>query len=455
MDFSLALKSDGTVFDIGHNTNVVGVSNVASIVASGTSYADPLAIRRDGTVFDIRQANPNVAGLSNIAGLAFSSVYLGLQSSGTVVNFNNGNVAPLTCCATAIAVGGYGALALREDGTTAEFGLGWSTNTPLWAKTREVVAIAGGGLTAGSLALKPDGTLLFWNSDSAAPAGLSNLTATAVGYHHSLALKANGTVVAWGWNDDGQTSVPAGLSNVVAIAAGEYHSLALKSDGSIRGWGYNAYGQATDGGVYLGTAAISAGALHSLALMSNGKVRAWGDGHLGQCNVPPGLSNVMAIAAGGAHNLVLKSNGTIVAWGYNNHGQTNIPPGLSNVVAIAAGGDHSMALKSDGTVVAWGDNSAGESTVPAGLGPVIAISAGPSDSMALVLPSPPTLQAQLSGKSLLLSWPTNSTGFHLQLSAGMSPFNWMDSTNSPVISGGQFWATNAISGGARFFRLRK
>src|SRR5687767_3244865 len=52
------------------------------------------------------------------------------------------------------------------------------------------------------------------------------------GSYHSLALKQDGTVVAWG-----QTSVPAGLSNVVAVAAAADNSLALKSDGTVVGWG--------------------------------------------------------------------------------------------------------------------------------------------------------------------------------------------------------------------------
>jgi len=50
----------------------------------------------------------------------------------------------------------------------------------------------------------------------------------SVGAEHSLALRADGKVVAWGYNGNGQTTVPAGLEYVVQIAAGTDHSLALK-----------------------------------------------------------------------------------------------------------------------------------------------------------------------------------------------------------------------------------
>lgn len=53
-----------------------------------------------------------------------------------------------------------------------------------------------------------------------------------------MALKKDGTVSVWG--DSLQSSnIPAGLSNVVAVAGGRTQSLALKNDGSVVAWGYD------------------------------------------------------------------------------------------------------------------------------------------------------------------------------------------------------------------------
>jgi hypothetical protein len=144
------------------------------------------------------------------------------------------------------------------------------------------------------------------------PAGLAGVTAIAASTVHSLALKSDGTVVAWGCfgADSGQCTVPAGLADVTAIAAGRTQSLALKSDGTVV---------------------------------------AWGCGFLdfGQCNVPGGLAGVTAIAASYGHSLALKGDGTVVAWGCgpaHDFGQCKVPSGLSGVSAIAAGDFHSLAV---------------------------------------------------------------------------------------------------------------
>ena len=65
----------------------------------------------------------------------------------------------------------------------------------------------------------------------------SGFVAVTAGEYHCLGLKADGSIVAWGRNDNGQCNVPAPNSGFVAVAAGYVHSLGLKSDGSIVAWG--------------------------------------------------------------------------------------------------------------------------------------------------------------------------------------------------------------------------
>ena len=97
------------------------------------------------------------------------------------------------------------------------------------------------------LALKADGTVVAWGVDWASatpPADLNGVVAVAAGQVQSLAVKTDGTVVAWGaWYD--QWTVPAGLSGVVAVAAGALHHLALKGDGTVVAWAWG--GEVTSG----------------------------------------------------------------------------------------------------------------------------------------------------------------------------------------------------------------
>lgn len=214
------------------------------------------------------------------------------------------------------------------------------------------------------------------------PNGLNNVKAIAAGSRHSLALKSDGTVVAWGQtNNGGGHLVPAGLSGVKAIAAGGNWNLALRTDGTVIGWG--AYNSDLHVAGLSNVTAIAAGGYHWLALKSDGTLATWsaGAGSYTPTNLPSGLSNVVALAAGSEFSLVLRADGTVIAWGWNDFGQTNVPPGLSNVVNIAAGHFHSLALKADGTVVSWG--SVANPAVPAGLSNVVAIAAGGRHSLAL------------------------------------------------------------------------
>ncbi len=297
-----------------------------------------------------------------------------------IANFNLGvwrqwdNAAPrVTATATAL-------LTAPEDATTP-------------AGLTNVVAIVGGYYF--NLALKAGGTVVAWGDydfdgdeinfgQTNVPAGLTNVVAIAASAFDSFALKADGTVVAWGRDDSGLTNIPAGLTNVVAISAKDDQCLALKANGTVVAWGDDGFGETTIPAGLTNVVAISAGTLHSLALKADGTVVGWGDNSHGERTIPAGLNNVVAIVASYNFSLALKADGTVVGWGDNSLGQITIPAGLSDAVAIASNdGSFSLALEADGTVVGWGNNSSGGTTIPDDLTNVVAISAGVDESLFL------------------------------------------------------------------------
>lgn len=181
---------------------------------------------------------------------------------------------------------------------------------------------------------------------------------TAAGYYHSVALKSNGTLWAWGGNQWGQlgdgtttnkySPVQIGTdNNWVSVAAGIYHTVALKSDGTLWAWGNNQYGQLGDGTTtnkyspeQIGTdnnwASVTAGDYHTVALRSGGTcgdtLWAWGyngEGELGdgtttQRNSPVQIgtdNNWMSVTAGPYHAVAIKSDNTLWTWGFNLQGQ--------------------------------------------------------------------------------------------------------------------------------------
>jgi alpha-tubulin suppressor-like RCC1 family protein len=178
-------------------------------------------------------------------------------------------------------------------------------------------------------------------------------------------------------------AVPRGLSEVLAIAAGDLHSLALRRDGIVTAWGDNGNGQCTVPTLLRNVSAIAAGSEHNLALTKTGELFAWGNDAAGQCNVPVWLLNsgVVAIAAGFGHSVALTADGKVTAWG--NRDACQVPDDLPSIRAIAAGRGHTLALTEDGTVRAWGANAQQQCDVPADLSGVVAISAGDTHSLAL------------------------------------------------------------------------
>lgn len=282
----LALRSDGSVLVInegfyGKSEMSVGLTNVASIALEGNSA---WAIRKDGTVAqwgnDQDEANV-VAGLSNVAAIAWagSRNYLALKHDGTVwgFRFDNGHewfedspgeppVRPVrvngkSLTNVAAMTSGEMPLILKQDGTLFRLGFhtpGKPPPEPVVTKIDELtVAIDLGG----EIRKTP---YQYTTADPVIVGGqvLSNVVAITPWGQHDLALKRDGTLVAFGAGGQAGSQVPQGLSNIVALAPG-------------------------------------------LALLRDGTVTAWGDNHYGQTSIPAGLSNVVAIAAGGMFNLAI------------------------------------------------------------------------------------------------------------------------------------------------------
>lgn len=254
--------------------------------------------------------------------------------------------------------------------------------------------------------------------------GISDATQVAGGYFHGVALRANGTVVAWGHNGNGQlgdgtdTDSPTpvqmqGITNAIAVAASYEGSMALLANGTVVAWGANQFGELGQGGTagpeacgdpcsptpvpvpgLSGVVAIDGGYQYNLALLADGRVMAWGNDDFGQLGdgigvregcecvahpVPvPGIAGAMSISADWYVGSALLQDGTIRNWGYNFDGElgngtrTTVsasgcfclgpvsPIGLTGARETVSGGYHGLALLSSGSASGWGYNEFGE-----------------------------------------------------------------------------------------------
>ncbi|SEL53092.1 Regulator of chromosome condensation (RCC1) repeat-containing protein [Ruminococcus sp. YRD2003] len=200
----------------------------------------------------------------------------------------------------------------------------------------------------------------------------------ADGEKHVVALQSDGTVVAFGNNDDGQCDV-SDWKDIIAVSAGQKHTVGLMSDGTVVAVGCNDDGECNVSD-WKNVIAVSAGQKHTVGLMSDGTVVAVGCNDNGECNVSD-WNNIIAVSAGQNHTIGLKSDGTAVAIGKNDDKQCNVSD-WTNIIAISAGNNHSVGLESKGTVVAAGKNDDYQCNTSDWKG-IISISAGGNTTIGL------------------------------------------------------------------------
>lgn len=348
--------------------------------------------------------------------------------------------------------------------------VGWGTSTvglpPILSGGE---AISAGGFLGGlgpfdryAMAIRPDGTVVAWGDNLAGeadvPPGLREMVAVAAGEKHGVALRMDGTVASWGarWLPPGVTNPPPDLSHVVGIAAGGDSSLALRSDGTVVQWPTNEV-PAGLGNVV----AVAEGNDHSLALKADGTVVAWGNNSYGQTDVPEALSDVVGIAAGRRYSLALRADGSVMGWGDNSQGQIEVPPDLTDVVAIDAGWDTSLALRSDGTVAAWGSNRYGQTELPAELSNVVAISMGAAQGWALVGDGPPSPTASVSspnwsdGEFSVTVQGQSGRVYRLEYRDSLSSGDWKPLPLAAGRAGTLMLKDDSAKGSQRFYRVRR
>jgi alpha-tubulin suppressor-like RCC1 family protein len=194
---------------------------------------------------------------------------------------------------TALAAGDDHCLALRADGTVVAWGANSSGQINVPSDLTNAVSVAAG--STHSLALRRDGTVILWGKIMGSgitnvPPEATNVVALALGpgAQHALVLRADGTVFDWGkhvqsvptWPPSDPvnplTNIPPTVRNIVSVAAGAAHSLALRSDGQVVAWGYNTYGQTNVPADATNIVAIAAGWYGNAALRADGTMLVWG-----------------------------------------------------------------------------------------------------------------------------------------------------------------------------------
>lgn len=237
----------------------------------------------------------------------------------------------------------------------------------------------------------------------------------ACGKQNTLAIKTDGTLFGWGFNQYAQLgdnttnarSTPTGVfggGNWKEVACGELHTAAIKTDGTLWSWGNNNYGALgqnsagftnfptpvpiTGGGTNWNK--VSCGYSFTAAIKTDGSLWSWGRNNFGQLGISNRLDKTTPVReatsgttwkildCGRWNTSAIKTDGTAWCWGNNQYAQlganlaNSIPSrsspvlvfgGATNWKQIAIGRRHALAIKTDGTMWAWGSHSYGQTGI--------------------------------------------------------------------------------------------
>jgi alpha-tubulin suppressor-like RCC1 family protein len=275
---------------------------------------------------------------------------------------------------------------------------------------------------ANTFAIKNNGTLWGCGSNELGSLGINSTTqylstfqqiTTATNWvkvspswFFTIALKADGTIWAWGQNDTYQLgNSPATAQQLSPLQVGTATdwidiatspgriAFAIKGNGTIWGWGSNPSSIIVAGSgttsvsvpTQVGTSTdwvkMSIGGQHILAQKQDGTLWSWGGGNALGVGGTPSVTNIPQqittdnwkyFCAGNGTSFGVKANGTLWAWGVNTNGQlgdgtsinrnipTQIGTGTNWDTVQARNFSTTMATKTDGTVWYWGENYYGE-----------------------------------------------------------------------------------------------
>jgi alpha-tubulin suppressor-like RCC1 family protein len=322
--FSLAVQTDGTVQAWGNNNYgqlgdgttvnrnypqaVKGINGAKQAIAGNSGYV----LKKDGTVWVISMSGPSqVAGLSGVTALSTTGhSYYALKADGTVWAWGMNNYGELGQGNTDYSLGskpiqipslsGVKALAGNHYGRYPGSVYALKTDGTVWAWGDNTSYQLGDG--SGRTQTRPVKVVNL--------SGVSSIAATSGG---AYAAKTDGTVWVWGDNFEGQLGLPAGirtyplptqiksLSSIASVAASGGTAYALKNDGTVLAWGYNGNGEIGNDG--------------------KGDLTDEYGGHFNSTPSPvPGLTGVKSLAGSMSGGYAVKNDGSTWGWGYNRVG---------------------------------------------------------------------------------------------------------------------------------------